>query len=109
MPLSDAIAYADRTSIVRAARLPIPAAMLERLGWQVGQKLTASFTPVDFELAAAADGNLDLVDRGVVGKAQHFRLAPGDVVAFEPVGRNLRVTAVDGREHDSYRKPSLDD
>jgi 2-polyprenyl-3-methyl-5-hydroxy-6-metoxy-1,4-benzoquinol methylase len=109
MPLSDAIEYADRTSIVRASRLPIPGAMLKRLGWRFGQKLVARFTPAYFELAAAADGNLTLVDRGVVGKAQNFRLTAGDVVAFEQVGQNLRVTAVDGREHDSYRKPSLDD
>ncbi len=36
-------------------------------------------------------------------------MSPGDVAAFELVDQSLRVTRIDGREHESYRQPKADD
>jgi SAM-dependent methyltransferase len=106
---ADPFAYADRTSIVRTHRLPVPGALLKRVGWQPGQKLAGHFTPDALELKAAPDGNLKLSKNGVILRANgRFKLVPGDVAAFELIDGTVRVTGVDGRQHESYRQPMAD-
>jgi len=105
---ADAIAYADRTSIVRTNRLPIPGDLLRRLNWEPGQRFAGKFTP-HLELTPAPDGEYKLSRVGLVGPARKFKLSPGHVAAFELVGQSLRVTRINGKAHESYRKPALDD
>lgn len=109
--MMDAIAYADRTSIVRTMRVPIPETILRQLRWEPGYKFVGIFTENGLELTRAAydEGKFRLSRTGLVGPAEtKFRMAPGEVAAFEVAGNKLLIAGVDGREHESYRHPQKD-
>jgi SAM-dependent methyltransferase len=105
----ETLALADSTSIVRRRRLPIPADRLRALGWTEGQPLWFTRSNDDVIVRAEGPGQpIVLSPAGLVWPVENLGLTPGQILAWEPHSGGLRISAVDGLAHESYRNPKTD-